>query len=100
MPGEAAFRLYDTFGIPRDFIEDMIEARKLRLDVAGFDTAMESQRSKARAQSAFKGGAAKDAAWTASDATRAALEAVGEAVFRGYDRTAVNTHRAITARLA
>ena len=91
VPGEAAFRLYDTFGIPRDFIEDMIEARKLRLDVEGFDTAMEAQRSKARAQSAFKGGAAKDAAWTASDATRPVLEGVGEAVFRGYDRTAVNT---------
>ena len=71
VPGEAAFRLYDTFGIPRDFIEDMIETRKLQLDVAGFDAAMEAQRSKARAQSAFKGGAAKDAAWTASDATRA-----------------------------
>jgi len=91
VPGEAAFRLYDTFGIPRDFIEDMIETRKLTLDVEGFDAAMASQRSKARAQSAFKGGAAKDAAWAASDATRAALEAVGEAVFRGYDRTAVNT---------
>ncbi|HWN84740.1 MAG TPA: alanine--tRNA ligase, partial [Vicinamibacterales bacterium] len=90
VPGEAAFRLYDTFGIPRDFIEDMIETRKLTLDVEGFEAAMASQRSKARAQSAFKG-AAKDAAWAASDATRAALEAVGEAVFRGYDRTAVNT---------
>jgi alanyl-tRNA synthetase len=52
---------------------------------------MESQRTKARAQSAFKGGAAKDAAWTASEATRAALEQTGEAVFRGYDRTSLNT---------
>jgi len=91
VPGEAAFRLYDTFGIPRDFIEDMVEARKLRLDVEGFDAAMESQRSKARAQSAFKGGAAKDAAWTAGDATRAVLEEVGDAVFRGYDRTSLDT---------
>jgi alanyl-tRNA synthetase len=89
--GDAAFRLYDTFGIPRDFIEDMIENRKLRLDVQGFESAMESQRTKARAQSAFKGGAAKDAAWNAGDDTRAALTGVGEAVFRGYDRTSVNT---------
>jgi alanyl-tRNA synthetase len=91
VPGDAAFRLYDTFGIPRDFIEDMAETRKLRLDEAGFDAAMESQRTKARAQSAFKGGAGKDAAWSASDETRAALAAVGESVFRGYDGTSVNT---------
>jgi len=91
VPGEAAFRLYDTFGIPRDFIEDMVEARQLRLDVEGFDAAMNAQRTKARAQSAFKGGAPKDAAWTASETTRATLVGVGDAVFRGYDRTAVNT---------
>ena len=91
VPGDAAFKLYDTFGIPRDFIEDMVDARKLRLDVDGFETAMEAQRTKARAQSAFKGGAAKDAAWTASDETRTTLEGVGESVFRGYDGTSLNT---------
>jgi alanyl-tRNA synthetase len=91
VPGDAAFKLYDTFGIPRDFIEDMVETRRLQLDVAGFESAMESQRSKARAQSAFKGGAAKDAVWSAAEATRAALESVGEAVFRGYDQTSLNT---------
>jgi alanyl-tRNA synthetase len=91
VPGDAAFRLYDTFGIPRDFIEDMVEARKLRLDVEGFDAAMESQRTKARAQSAFKGGAAKDAVWSASDTTKTSLDGVGDAVFRGYDRTSLNT---------
>jgi alanyl-tRNA synthetase len=90
VPGEAAFKLYDTFGIPRDFIEDMVEDRKLRLDVDGFEQAMEVQRTKARAQSAFKGGA-KDAAWTVGDTTRTELEGVGEAVFRGYDATSVST---------
>jgi alanyl-tRNA synthetase len=91
VPGDAAFKLYDTFGIPRDFIEDMVEARKLRLDVDGFDAAMNTQRTKARAQSAFKGGVAKDAVWTAGDDTKTALSQVGEAVFRGYDRTSLNT---------
>ena len=91
VPGDAAFKLYDTFGIPRDFIEDMVDNRKLRLDAEGFETAMEAQRTKARAQSAFKGGTAKDAVWTASDATRSALEQTGEAVFRGYDKTSLNT---------
>jgi len=91
VPGDAAFKLYDTFGIPRDFIEDMAENRKLRLDTEGFESAMEAQRKKARDGSGFKPGTAKDVAWSAGDDTRAALAGVGEAVFRGYDRTSVNT---------
>src|SRR5688572_14264782 len=53
--GDAAFRLYDTYGIPRDFIEDMIDERKLSLDREGFERAMEGQRDKARAKSKFGG---------------------------------------------
>src|SRR5688572_20273091 len=83
VPGEAAFRLYDTFGIPRDFIEDMVDDRKLTLDRDGFERAMTGQREKARAGSAFKGGV-KEAAWLASDDVRRELETVGEQVFRGY----------------
>jgi alanyl-tRNA synthetase len=52
--GDAAFKLYDTYGLPRDFIEDMLEERKLTLDTAGFERAMEGQREKARAGSSFK----------------------------------------------
>jgi len=89
--GEAAFRLYDTYGLPRDFIEDMIDDRRLQLDREGFDRAMEGQRERARAGSAFKGGGAKDAVWTAGDETRAALEEAGDRSFRGYESTRVNT---------
>ncbi len=63
--GDVAFRLYDTFGMPRDFIEDMAQDRRLAFDAAGFDQAMEGQREQARAKSAFKGGAAADAPWDA-----------------------------------
>ena len=91
VPGEAAFRLYDTFGLPRDFIEDMVEERKLTLDRDGFERAMESQREKARAKSGFKGGPQEVAAWTASAETEQQLTAVGEQVFRGYETTALNT---------
>ncbi|HEY6615072.1 MAG TPA: alanine--tRNA ligase, partial [Vicinamibacterales bacterium] len=91
VPGEAAFKLYDTHGLPRDFIEDMIETRKLRLDQEGFDRAMEAQREKARAKSAFKGSDAKDATWTASDPVRAELESTGDKAFRGYETTKINT---------
>ena len=89
--GEAAFKLYDTHGVPRDFIEDMIEARKLRLDQEGFERAMEAQREKARAKSAFKGSDAKDATWTASDPVRAELESTGDKAFRGYETTNITT---------
>ena len=87
VPGEAAFRLYDTFGLPRDFIEDMVEERRLTLDREGFDRAMEGQRDKARAKSKFGGAAAGEATvWQ----TRPELAQVADA-FRGYDATAVNT---------
>src|SRR3954447_3349471 len=55
MSGEAAFRLYDTFGVPYDFIEDTAATHGVGVDRAGFDQAMEAQRGKARAGSAFSG---------------------------------------------
>ena len=48
-PGATAFRLYDTFGLPRDFIEDVLRDKNLQLDSAGFDRAMDEQRTRARA---------------------------------------------------
>jgi alanyl-tRNA synthetase len=58
-PGSAAFELYDTFGLPPDFIADVVRDRGLQLDEEGFKTAMEEQRARARAS--WKGGA-KEAA--------------------------------------
>jgi alanyl-tRNA synthetase len=53
LSGEAAFRLYDTFGLPYDFIEDTAATQDLTVDREGFERAMEGQRGKARAKSAF-----------------------------------------------
>jgi alanyl-tRNA synthetase len=89
--GDEAFRLYDTHGIPQDFIDDMIESRRLTLDRDGFDRAMEGQREKARAKSTFKAGAAQDAAWDAADDVRTTLETIGDQGFQGYEQTALNT---------
>jgi alanyl-tRNA synthetase len=91
LPGEVAFRLYDTHGLPIDFIEDTVQARGLRFDKDAFERAMEGQREKARAKSTFKGSAWQDTAWTAGDALRQELERVGDNVFRGYESTEVNT---------
>src|SRR5688572_13120282 len=90
VPGDAAFRLYDTYGVPEDFIVDMIDDRKLTLDREGFTRAMEGQKEKARAKSAFKGGA-QAAAWSASTDVAQQLTSIGENVFRGYDLVSLNT---------
>ena len=58
-PGESAFQLYDTFGLPVDLIQDAVRDFGLELDQAGFDRAMREQRERARAS--WKGGA-KEAA--------------------------------------
>jgi alanyl-tRNA synthetase len=48
-PGEKAFRLYDTYGLPLDFIQDVVRDAGLSLDSAGFESAMKEQRTRARA---------------------------------------------------
>jgi alanyl-tRNA synthetase len=87
-----AFRLYDTYGLPRDFIEDMIEDRKLSLDREGFERAMEGQREKARAGSKFKGGTRDDQAF-------AGFAGVPATTFAGYDNTSVKTRVLALAKL-
>jgi alanyl-tRNA synthetase len=52
--GEKAFKLYDTYGLPLDFITDAVRDLNLGFDEAGFQRAMEEQRSRARAS--WKGG--------------------------------------------
>jgi alanyl-tRNA synthetase len=58
-PGEVAFELYDTYGLPRDFIEDACRDEGFQFDSQGFDRAMQEQKKRARAS--WKGGA-KEAA--------------------------------------
>jgi alanyl-tRNA synthetase len=59
LDGEDAFKLYDTFGLPVDFIQDAARDAGVTFDQSGFDQAMEEQRTRARAS--WKGGA-KEAA--------------------------------------
>ncbi len=48
IPGEALFKLYDTFGFPMDLAEDIAKEQGLALDMAGFEACMERQRELAR----------------------------------------------------
>ncbi|MBD2810949.1 alanine--tRNA ligase [Xenorhabdus sp. Vera] len=53
LDGEAAFRLYDTYGFPVDLTADVCRERNINVDEAGFDLAMENQRRRARESSGF-----------------------------------------------
>src|SRR5919198_258074 len=57
LDGETVFRLYDTFGFPVDLTADICRERGVRIDMAGFEAAMEEQRRRARAASKFTVGA-------------------------------------------
>jgi alanyl-tRNA synthetase len=85
LPGDSAFRLYDTFGIPYDFIEDTAATRGVSVDRAGFDEAMERQRASARDRNAFEA-TRKDGAF-ALDLEESSL---GGDQFEGYVSTRVN----------
>jgi alanyl-tRNA synthetase len=58
-PGENAFRLYDTYGLPMDFIVDAARDLGVQFDEAGFEKAMQEQRTRARAS--WKGGSKESA---------------------------------------
>ena len=87
VPGEEAFRLYDSLGVPLDFMEDLASQRQLAIDREGFDRAMEGQRQKARAGSAFKG-AERAITWTTTPDVEQTLATAGDD-FAGYDATSV-----------
>lgn len=63
LPGETAFRLYDTFGFPYDLTEDALRTRGIGVDRAGFDAAMERQKAAARAAWKGSGQAADGELW-------------------------------------
>jgi alanyl-tRNA synthetase len=75
--GELAFKLYDTFGVPLDFIEDAARDRGVDFDRAGFDHEMDEQRQKARAS--WKGAAKQTANPT--------YQQLPKSVFEGYFQT-------------
>jgi alanyl-tRNA synthetase len=49
LPGEVAFKLYDTYGFPLDLTQDVLRDDGIEVDVAGFERLMAGQRERARA---------------------------------------------------
>jgi len=65
LPGEVAFRLYDTYGFPLDMTEDILREDGIAVDTAGFDACMDEQRRRARdARKAGAEGGVAHAAFT------------------------------------
>ncbi|WP_317054670.1 alanine--tRNA ligase [Roseovarius rhodophyticola] len=79
LPGEAAFKLYDTYGFPLDLTQDALREKGREVDVAGFDAAMDEQKAKARAAWAGTGEAADASVWFD------VAEEHGTTDFLGYD---------------
>ena len=82
LPGDVAFRLYDTYGFPFDLTQDALRHRGIEVDTDGFEAAMDRQREEARKAWAGSGEAATDALWFE------VRERVGATEFLGYETLA------------
>lgn len=63
LPGETAFKLYDTYGFPLDLTEDALKLREIKVDTDGFNAAMERQKAEARKNWAGSGDAGTEKIW-------------------------------------
>ena len=63
LPGDTAFKLYDTYGFPFDLTQDALRAQGFGVDITGFDTAMAEQKRAARAAWKGSGDRASDDVW-------------------------------------
>ena len=79
LPGETAFKLYDTYGFPLDLTQDALREKGLGVDRPGFDAAMEEQKARARAAWSGSGEAADATIWFDI------AEEHGVTEFLGYD---------------
>ena len=79
LPGDAAFKLYDTYGFPLDLTQDALREQGRKVDTDGFDAAMAEQKAKARAAWAGSGEASDLAVWFD------VLDTAGATDFLGYE---------------
>ncbi|BBB07904.1 alanine--tRNA ligase [Sphingopyxis sp. EG6] len=81
LPGEVAFKLYDTYGFPYDLTEDALRTQDIAVDRAGFDAAMAQQKAAARAAWKGSGQKASEEIWFDLAETNGSTE------FTGYGAT-------------
>jgi alanyl-tRNA synthetase len=78
LPGDVAFKLYDTFGFPLDLTEDVLKSEGRSVDVAGFQSSMDKQKAEARASWTGSGDQKQEAIWFEL------LDTFGSSDFLGY----------------
>ncbi len=83
LSGETAFKLYDTYGFPLDLTQDVLRAKGVGVDLAGFEAAMEAQRAMARENWTGSGQVAQSAVWFTL------RDALGPTDFAGYEETEI-----------
>ncbi|MBY6134425.1 alanine--tRNA ligase [Nocardioides marinus] len=79
LPGETAFKLYDTYGFPLDLTQDALRAKEIEVDTEGFDAAMKAQKEQSRAGGIGLGEAADVKVYFDI------LDAAGPTDFLGYE---------------
>lgn len=79
LPGDVAFKLYDTYGFPVDLTQDLLKKDTIQVDMIGFEQAMAKQKAEARAAWSGSGEIALDQNWTLLK------QRLGETKFLGYD---------------
>jgi alanyl-tRNA synthetase len=86
-PGSWAFRLYETYGLPRDFIEDACRDAGIGFDYKGFDEAMHE--AQARARASWKGGAKASASPVYQSLPRTEFEGYRQTLSTGCEVLAI-----------
>ena len=79
LPGDIAFKLYDTYGFPLDLTQDALRSKAIEVDVEGYNKAMQVQKDTARAHWSGSGDAGSDAIWLEL------REEFGATEFTGYE---------------
>ncbi|BAT19550.1 alanine--tRNA ligase [Asaia bogorensis] len=92
LPGDVAFKLYDTFGFPLDLTQDALREQGRTVDVAGFEAAMAEQRARARAAWVGSGDAAAETIWFD------ARERFGASEFLGYSSEKADAEVVLVAK--
>ena len=86
LPGDVAFKLYDTYGFPIDLTADILRGKNIDLDYKGFEDSMNLQKDTARKSWSGSGDKATDEIWLKLK------EREGDNTFIGYENMRVKSN--------
>ncbi len=80
LPGDVAFKLYDTYGFPLDLTQDILKNKKIKVDLPGFDNAMNERKEKTKLAWKGSGDQTVDKIWFNLK------DKIGSSEFLGYEK--------------